>query len=250
MSLLPTEIKANNLKELFEKAIKIRKMVVEKKIVILNVNFTLSKAEFVQLCEIVSSRVEPFVSWDFGEVLELETSDRNENYIFSNEEVPLHWDGAFHEVPQILAFQCLENSVKKGRTIFVDTEEIISGLSKDLLTRSIDVEIKYTTEKVAHYGGEVKQKIIEVHPYSKKKVIRMGEEVKTKKNPVSRIVKDEDMKVVNDLQRYLKDDLYRYHHEWKKGDILFADNLSLLHGREEVKVNGKGNRSLRRIQIR
>jgi alpha-ketoglutarate-dependent taurine dioxygenase len=51
------------------------------------------------------------------------------------------------------------------------------------------------------------------------------------------------------LEEFFCNHKYLYYHEWGKEDILFADNISLLHGREKITNKENGIRHLRRIQI-
>ncbi|MBT4792709.1 MAG: TauD/TfdA family dioxygenase, partial [Halobacteriovoraceae bacterium] len=173
----------------------------------------------------------------------------SKNYLFTKEKVPFHWDGAFHEVPSILAFHCLEETTG-GRTLFADTTKVIMNLKESEIALLEEHSIEYETEKLAHYGGHISQKVIAKHPFTLKKILRLGEEVYTEFNPVKRIIKSENLKnIVLKLEVDLYKPSYCYAHEWKKGDLLLVDNYSLLHGREPF-TNFEKKRHIRRIQIR
>ncbi len=252
MRFTPEIISLSSKRELFEESTSFRKIIIEKKVLVIRGVGTLSEDEFEKLCRILSCSTndEPFISWDFGHILNLKNSEQSKNYIFSNEKVPLHWDGAFHETPSILGFQCIKNTVMEGRTIFLDSMSALEDLSDELRSELLGKKITYQTDKVAHYGGVIEQSIIDIHPETGRHLIRIGEEVETSKNPVKRIIEKDITGPLKKLERHLKKEKYRYLHNWEEGDILFADNYSLLHGREEIVELETGERHLRRIQIR
>src|SRR6476620_2031394 len=64
------------------------------------------KEELVSLC--TPNPSEDLLHWSFGPVMEMKEDESSPNYLFSNEEVPFHWDGAFHRVPSSLVFFCVK----------------------------------------------------------------------------------------------------------------------------------------------
>ena len=181
MKFTPEVVKVKGRDELFKLAPIFRKRILDSKVLLVKGAGALSEKEFEKLCFIISnSKNDPFVSWNFGDILNLRNNEESENYIFSNERVPLHWDGAFHEVPNILGFQCVENVVKGGRTIFLDSTKVLNDLCIDTKKERFGKSITYTTEKIVHYGGSIRQKIIDIHPETRASVLRLGEEVETK----------------------------------------------------------------------
>lgn len=66
------------------------------------------------------------LSWDFGPVMEMKVDKQPKNYLFTEGDVPLHWDGAFHQEPRFLFFNCLQAPKvgSGGETIFVNTETV------------------------------------------------------------------------------------------------------------------------------
>ncbi|MCJ8346076.1 TauD/TfdA family dioxygenase, partial [bacterium] len=155
------------------------------------------------------------------------------------------------ETPQALIFQCIQAPKKGGETIFCDTVSLLGDLPLKKLGLLSEVQIKYKTEKLAHYGGEVTQNLIDIHPITKSKVLRYGEVVKTLKNPVTREIVSgnitSDELETLDLTLYQKE--YQLVHRWQDGDILIADNISLLHGRNKFNSN-QNKRHIRRMQLR
>ena len=71
-----------------------------------------------------SRRLGPLQPWPFGAVHELKRVADTENYLYTEHEVPLHWDGAFASaVPHFLVFRCVAAPPAEagGETVFVDT---------------------------------------------------------------------------------------------------------------------------------
>src|SRR5262249_24882874 len=53
-------------------------------------------------------RLGALLEWNFGHVLDLRLHPEPQNYLFTEGNVPFHWDGAFAEVvPRFEVFQCL-----------------------------------------------------------------------------------------------------------------------------------------------
>lgn len=55
---------------------------------------------------------EGVLDWNGEKLFHLKQDLRKDNYIFSNERVPLHWDGAFHVEPSFLSFIVTKRPVK------------------------------------------------------------------------------------------------------------------------------------------
>ena len=191
--------------------------------------------------------------WGFGPVMEMREHPDAANYLFSNEAVPFHWDGAFHRVPSFLVFHCLEAPPADagGETLFADTTRLwreADGRSRELWNR---LTLTYETEKVAHYGGSITGPLVQRHPRRDRTILRYAEPVTTALNPVSLKVDglsaNERDSFVTAMGERLRDPRYCYRHRWEPGDFLIADNHALVHGRNAF-TRGC-SRHLRRIQI-
>lgn len=192
------------------------------------------------------------VDWNVGPVMEMRVDPQAKNYLFSREAVPFHWDGAFHQVPDWLLFSCLETpAASGGETLFANTEMILEEADRNSRTVWQNTEIEYVTEKLAHYGGQVVRKLVQVHPLSGRPVLRYSEPVRTELNPVHVKVlgasAHHERALLEDLGRRIYDPRFCLKHEWRVGDLLFADNHSLLHGRTAFAKDCP--RHLRRIQL-
>ena len=196
---------------------------------------------------------ERLLHWDFGPVMELNVKQGAENYLFSHEAVPFHWDGAFHIEPSYLVFNCIHAPEEKagGETLFTNSEKIYQDLNASELDWLAKIQLTYKTEKKAHYGGEVTVPILQKHPKSHRPILRYPEDVETKLNPVSLEVKGRERLAPAEFKSWMKEKLYHskymYTHQWQKGDLLIADNFSTVHGRYSFLAAAE--RHIRRIQI-
>jgi alpha-ketoglutarate-dependent taurine dioxygenase len=178
------------------------------------------------------------LSWDFGNIMHLRVDPNAKNYLFTDKAVPFHWDGAFHQEPQWLVFFCLSAPQKNdgGETLFSNTESILSHLSEKEITQLKEVRLRYSTEKLAHYGGAVEKAIVQTHPLTTKPILRYAEAVDYHDlNPVhvEVVTQAQDMAEnwMSDLTEKLYDPAHCYRHQWQASDLVIADNFSLLHGR-------------------
>lgn len=201
------------------------------------------------------------LSWNFGNVLELVVHDKPQNYLFTEGNVPYHWDGAFAErVPALQVFQCVEapEGDTGGETIFCDTLRVLERMGDEAERRLGDVEIAYSTDKLAHYGGAIRRKPLAPHPQTGAGTIRFAEPLNAETaqlNPLFIDVYKDGEKLTDDardaLFGWLIPKLYEpeviYSHRWVPGDYLIADNHALLHGRAAFAKGGK--RHLRRIHV-
>ena len=68
-------------------------------------NQSFNDQELLELAHTLSSRKDKaLLEWDFGPIMEMKFSASAKNYLFSEEEVPFHWDGAFLKEPKYLIF--------------------------------------------------------------------------------------------------------------------------------------------------
>ncbi len=213
-----------------------------------------SEAELLKYAQSLSAHPaapieEQLLHWDFGPVMNLSFDSMAKNYLFSKERVPLHWDGAFYKEPRMLLFYCETSSGVGGETFFVDTNRVWKILPQRLKEMCELVQLTYRTEKVAHYGGEIKVRLLQNHPLTGEKILRLAERVTTSLNPVELEIEgvDDPDAFYDEMMFYLYSEEAIYYHTWRPGDLLIVDNFQYLHGRQELKTNLK--RSFKRIQI-
>lgn len=187
--------------------------------------------------------------WEFGPVMNMRYDEKATNYLFSNEKVPFHWDGAFYREPHKLLFYCTDTEGIGGETLFTNTEKIWESLTVNEQEVCRKITMVYRTEKRAHYGGEIQVRLVQKHPVSGKTILRLAEKVETALNPVELEIKGSEN--CADLYQFLKEKLYDarflYEHRWEVGDVVICDNFTYLHGRKALGLNRA--RSFKRIQI-
>lgn len=221
------------------------------KVVLLRGFAPLGRDAFLAWCRALSER--GLLEWSFGPVMEMREDPRAENYLFSREAVPYHWDGAFHRVPSFLVFSCVAAPVENGggQTLFCDTTKIWDAATDEEKLLLSSVTLTYETRKLAHYGGSVTGSLVRRHPRTGAHLLRFAEPVETKLNPVS--MKAEGLpepklsQLLEDLRRRLYSPEFCLEHQWQEGDLLIADNHALVHGRRAFAKDCP--RHLRRIQL-
>lgn len=90
------------------------------------------------------------LEWDFGAINELRPTVNAQNYLYTNREVPFHWDGAFAgKVPEWIFFHCDTAPMPEtgGETIFADTGRMLELADSRTKIAWSGVEITYSTEK-------------------------------------------------------------------------------------------------------
>jgi alpha-ketoglutarate-dependent taurine dioxygenase len=193
------------------------------------------------------------LEWDFGEVNELRAREGAGNYLYTNHEVPFHWDGAFvGRVPRYIVFHCeaAPPDGAGGETLFCDTRRVLEGIAPDVLESWGRIRVTYSTEKVVHYGGTFTSPLLARHPLSGEQVLRYAEPVDDL-NPVrleiEGIAAGSRGAFLLDMRRRLRDPSVCYAHAWRDGDIVVADNHALLHGRRAFAVSAP--RHIRRVNV-
>lgn len=193
------------------------------------------------------------LEWDFGEVNDLRVQAGAANYLYTNHEVPFHWDGAFvGRIPRYIIFQCEEAPPHGtgGETLFCDTRRIFERAAPDVRETWARIAITYSTEKVVHYGGSFTSPLLARHPLGGEPVLRYAEPVDDL-NPVrleiEGIAAGMRSDFLLDMSRRLRDPQVCYAHTWRDGDILIADNHALLHGRRAFAESAP--RHIRRVNV-
>jgi len=195
--------------------------------------------------------------WPFGKVLELIQQDNPEDHIFDNNYVPLHWDGMYRrQVPEYQIFHCVKPPLPGhgGRTTFSNTILVLKNASSELKELWSKVTGTYQ-RKMEFYNSKTISPIITNHPQKDFSIIRYNEPPSEDKGD---FVNPPDLEFTglshDELRLFhqsLTNALYApsnfYAHEWQAGDVVIADNFSLLHGREEFV--SKSPRHLQRVQI-
>lgn len=195
--------------------------------------------------------------WPFGKVLELKERNNPEDHIFDNNYVPLHWDGMYRpQVPEFQIFHCVQAPLQgqRGRTTFSNTALALENAS----ARSRKLWEKVTgsyERKMEFYNSKTVSPVIDTHPLRHFPVIRYNEPPRVGfgnfLNPPTLEFTGVSSEELTEFHESLRETLYSpenfYAHEWQEGDVVIADNFSLLHGRESFET--KAPRHLRRVHV-
>jgi alpha-ketoglutarate-dependent taurine dioxygenase len=195
--------------------------------------------------------------WPFGKVLELVEHQKPTDHIFDSSYVPMHWDGMYRpQVPEHQIFRCVSAplSGQGGRTTFSNTLIALKNASAE--EKALWQKATGTYQrKMEFYSSKTVSAIITEHPHHGFSVLRYNEPPSDEQgrflNPPDLEFSGVDPLEAAVLHQSLKDALYSpacfYAHEWQTGDVVIADNLSLLHGREKF-VSGSP-RHLQRVHV-
>lgn len=195
--------------------------------------------------------------WPFGRVLELIEQENPKDHIFDNHYVPLHWDGMYRpQVPEYQIFHCVKAPLpgQGGRTTFSNTLLVLKNASSEEKNLWKKVTGRYKRQ-MEFYNSKTLSPVITRHPQRNLSVIRYNEPHSQDQghfiNPPELEFKGLGHNELHIFHQSLKDALYApgnfYAHEWQTGDIVIADNFSLLHGREGFV--SKSPRHLQRVHV-
>ncbi|MBV9024308.1 MAG: TauD/TfdA family dioxygenase [Streptomycetaceae bacterium] len=229
----------------------LRRWTEESRVLVLRGFSILGKQEFADYCRLWGELLE----WEVGAVMDLVVQDKPKNYLFASGDVPFHWDGAFVEAdPRFFFFQCLDAALDAGgETVFCDTTAVYRDADEDLRRQWEGISLTYKTEKLAHYGGQITEKLVSQHPSTGVPVLRFAEPLDPTvyKNPVFVTVEGNQQEETDDFLAMMSELVHRpqycYAHAWQPGDIVIADNFSLIHGRNAF--TGSTSRHLQRVEV-
>lgn len=232
----------------------LRELVWSERLIVLRGFKTFSEADdFASYCE----RWGEISLWPFGKVLELVEHNNPEDHIFDNNYVPLHWDGMYRpQVPEFQIFHCVKapNSGQGGRTTFSNTVAALEKAPTQVKELWKKVTGNYQ-RKMEYYDSKTVSPIIDLHPRHGFSVIRYNEPPLAGfgrfLNPPITEFNGLNTDEIDEFHRTIRESLYAsenfYAHEWREGDVVVADNFSLLHGREAFAT--KAPRHLRRVHV-
>ncbi|CAL9294917.1 MULTISPECIES: TauD/TfdA family dioxygenase [unclassified Streptomyces] len=197
------------------------------------------------------------LSWNFGEVLDLEVHADPKDYVFTPGPVPYHWDGAFAErTPTHQVFQCVKAPARGtgGRTTFCDTTMVLDALPAAKRAEWEALSVTYRKEKTAHYGGHITAPLVQPHPHTGAPVIRYAEPLAPEEFLSPLFLEVEGLPEGTGQEEFfaeIRERLYAadvmYEHAWEDGDYVITDNHALLHGRTAFTQGSP--RHLRRVHV-
>jgi alpha-ketoglutarate-dependent taurine dioxygenase len=193
----------------------------------------------------------------YGEVLNLVEKNESRDSIYDSSSLPLHWDGMYMPtIPEFQVFYCVDAGQldKGGETVFVDTVSLLEDADASVLEKWRAIKTTSRMPAVSHYGGCVRSALVVEHPVYRVQTLRYSpptDNIPDFRNPNTVTYDGLDQASMHEniacLHRALADPAHRYEHAWRTGDILIADNLTLLHGRNAF-AHGS-SRHLQRVHI-
>lgn len=232
----------------------VRQLLWKERLLVLRGFRTFSSAEdFSDYCE----RWGEISVWPFGNVLELVEQNNPEDHIFDNNYVPLHWDGMYRQqVPEFQIFHCVKAPLpgQGGRTTFSDTVRALEAAPAHWRALWEGATGSYQ-RKMEFYDSKTVSPIVDTHPLRGFPVIRYNEPPlqgfgNFLNPPILEFAgfgDDQRDEFFGSLREALYAPSNFYAHEWQEGDVVVADNFSLLHGREGFET--KAPRHLRRVHV-
>ena len=194
--------------------------------------------------------------WPFGSVLELVEHENPDDHIFDHSYVPMHWDGMYRpQVPEFQVFHCVHapGTGQGGRTTFSQTAAVLRDA--DPGTRRLWEQATGTyLRKTEFYDSKAVSPVVTPHPDRGFPVIRYNEPVAPDAEFVNHPVleftglpEERTAEFHRTLTAALYDPRHLYAHAWRTGDLVVADNYTLLHGREGFTTGSP--RHLRRVHV-
>lgn len=204
-----------------------------------------------------ASRWGQIMTGSYGEVLDVVEKDDSHDGVFDSLPLPLHWDGMYMPtIPEFQMFYCKDAGPLKtgGETVFVDTISLLEHAVASVVDKWSDIETTSHIPATCHYGGCVRSALVVEHPIHHVRTLRYSppvDGVPGFRNPHAVSYEGLDQASMEQsiarLHHCLKHPSHRYEHAWRTGDVLIADNLALLHGRNAF-AHGS-SRHLQRVHV-
>ncbi|WP_314174278.1 TauD/TfdA dioxygenase family protein [Streptomyces winkii] len=194
--------------------------------------------------------------WPFGAVLELVEHENPDDHIFDHRHVPLHWDGMYRpQVPEFQIFHCVSapRYDQGGGTVFSQTSAVLREAEPE--TRALWEQVTGTyRRKTEFYESTAVSPVVAEHPVTGQAVIRYNEPVAPDDEFINHPVLEFTGIPAGRLKEFhrglsgaLRAPGVAYTHRWRTGDLVVADNYTLLHGREAF--TSRAPRHLRRVHV-
>ncbi len=175
-------------------------------------------------------------------MLELVEQEGAEDHIFANNYVPLHWDGMYLEtVPEFQVFHCVDapGDSDGGRTTFSSTPAALQLADSSELELWRRASVRYSAQRGAlqqPLGGADSRAPPAPripHPAFLRTAGRGDASfINPSEFHYDGIAPEQRGELLASLRRCLYHPQAHYAHRWRSDDLVIADNLTLLHGRE------------------
>lgn len=196
--------------------------------------------------------------WPFGAVLDLVEAEAPADHIFDHSYVPLHWDGMYRPyIPEFQVFHCVSapGGDQGGATTFCDSAKLLAHTDPATVRRWSEIEVTYRIPNMSHYGGQAVSPLVVPHPRTGEATMRYNEPPRADDDsflnpPEHRFagLSEEDLPaLLGELHTATHDTRWYYEHTWREGDLVIADNYTLLHGR--TAFTHRAPRHIRRVHV-
>jgi alpha-ketoglutarate-dependent taurine dioxygenase len=159
-------------------------------------------------------------------------------------------------IPEFQFFQCVTAPPGDagGETLFCDTSLVWRNADQATRERWRRISATYRIKRITHYGGRVTSPLVIEHARTGEPILRFNEPSPDRARlanghavEVTGIDGAADADTVASLIAALHDPRHMLAHAWRRGDLLIADNYTLLHGRKPYRSGAP--RHLRRVHI-
>lgn len=192
------------------------------------------------------------------------TENRKENHISNKEEDGLapygrlmfHADMMWHEKPfQVLSLYAITTEPGSATTSLTSSANAWENLPEDLRKQVAGRHARHQTGQVYHRGGDdlaVPQRSVEVstikpipeiHPRTGKPLLYTSQQMT---HNIVELPDDESEALLLKLFDHLYSPENVYEHEWRRGDLVVFDNITMQHARGNVERDGP-TRTLRKV---
>lgn len=197
------------------------------------------------------------LAWPFGYVLDVIEQTGSPDHVFHSGYLPLHWDGMYvDQIPEFQFFQCAAAPPGDagGETLFCDASLVWRDADEATRERWRHISATYRIARITHYGGQVTSPLVVAQARTGEPILRFNEpspggdaHANGHTVEVSGVDPRERGDAIAQLLSTLHDPRHMLAHSWQDGDLLIADNYTLLHGRNAYRSGI--SRHLRRIHI-
>lgn len=195
--------------------------------------------------------------WGEQNIFDVKAVEEPTDLVFETGFLPIHWDGMYHREPEFQVFQCVKAVAGQGgATLFSDTLRLLADT--DRATQELWKRLTLRYERPEPDGTTiVRHPLVDAHPRGGPPRLRFSEPVPKGEqvtNPHFVHVEGLDEahvaeQLVQDVRRAVYDRRCLYAHRWEPGDVVLADNYSLLHTREPYPRHLFDSRHLRRVWV-
>ena len=187
---------------------------------------------------------------------EMHVSNKEDDGLAPNGRLMFHADMMWHEEPfDVLSLYAITTQPGSAKTFLTSTANAWQSLPEDLRKQVEGKHARHQTGQVYNRGGDdllVPKRDVEVstvkpvpqiHPRTGKPLLYTSQQMT---HNIVELPDDESEALLLKLFDHLYSPEMVYEHEWRDGDLLVLDNITMQHGRGNVERDGP-TRTLRKV---